>query len=50
MAGTGAEVAVLRLVDCSLVAPPSTGRDGRSRYLLLDTLRAYGAGQLDDAR
>ena len=49
VAGTGAEVAVLRLVDCSLVAPPSTGRDGRSRYLLLDTLRAYGAGQLDDA-
>ena len=49
VAGTGAGVAVLRLVDCSLVAPPSTGRDGRSRYLLLDTLRAYGAGQLDDA-
>jgi predicted ATPase/DNA-binding CsgD family transcriptional regulator len=46
VAGPGAGVAVLRLVDCSLVAPPSAGPDGRSRYLLLDTLRAYGAGQL----
>jgi predicted ATPase/DNA-binding CsgD family transcriptional regulator len=48
VAGPGAGVAVLRLVDSSLVAPPSAGPDGRSRYLLLDTLRAYGAGQLDD--
>src|SRR6202012_4402637 len=49
VAGPGAGAAVLRLVDCSLVAPPSAGPDGRSRYLLLDTLRDYGAGQLDSA-
>ena len=49
VAGPAAEPAVLRLVDCSLVAPPSAGRDGRSRYLMLDTLRAYGTGQLADA-
>jgi predicted ATPase/DNA-binding CsgD family transcriptional regulator len=49
VAGPGTGAAVLRLVDCSLVAPPSAGPDGRSRYLLLDTLRAYGDGQLDDA-
>jgi predicted ATPase/DNA-binding CsgD family transcriptional regulator len=49
VAGPGTGAAVLRLVDCSLVAPPSAGPDGRSRYLLLDTLRDYGAGQLDSA-
>jgi predicted ATPase/DNA-binding CsgD family transcriptional regulator len=43
MAGVGAGLAVLRLVDCSLLVPPRTGPDGRSRYLMLDTLRAYGA-------
>jgi predicted ATPase/DNA-binding CsgD family transcriptional regulator len=47
VAGPAAAPAVLRLVDCSLVAPPSAGPDGRSRYLLLDTLRTYGASQLD---
>jgi predicted ATPase/DNA-binding CsgD family transcriptional regulator len=46
VAGPGSGPAVLRLVDCSLVVPPSTGKDGRSRYLVLDTLRAYGTGQL----
>ncbi|HEX3750686.1 MAG TPA: LuxR C-terminal-related transcriptional regulator [Streptosporangiaceae bacterium] len=49
VAGPGAGPAVLRLVDCSLLVPPSSGRDGRSRYMMLDTLRAYGAGQLADA-
>ena len=49
VAGSGTGADVLRLVDCSLVAPPSAGPDGRSRYLLLDTLRAYGNGQLDRA-
>jgi predicted ATPase/DNA-binding CsgD family transcriptional regulator len=49
VAGPGTGAAVLRLVDCSLVAPPSAGPDGRFRYLLLDTLRAYGAAQLDRA-
>jgi predicted ATPase len=46
VAGAGAEAAVLRLVDCSLVSPPRLGPDGRSRYVLLETLRAYGAGLL----
>jgi predicted ATPase/DNA-binding CsgD family transcriptional regulator len=46
VAGAGAEAAVLRLVDCSLVSPPRPGPDGRSRYVLLETLRAYGAGLL----
>ena len=46
VAGKGASAAVLRLVDCSLVVPPRTGPDGRSRYMMLETLRAYGAGLL----
>jgi predicted ATPase/DNA-binding CsgD family transcriptional regulator/transcriptional regulator with XRE-family HTH domain len=47
--------AVLRLVDCSLLSPPRPGPDGRSRYLMLETLRAYGnrllaqAGEQDQA-
>jgi predicted ATPase/DNA-binding CsgD family transcriptional regulator/DNA-binding XRE family transcriptional regulator len=41
-AGAGAGQAVLRLVDCSLLNPPRTGPDGRSRYSMLETLRAYG--------
>jgi len=49
VAGPGAGPAVLRLVDCSLVVPPQPGPDGRSRYVLLETLRAYGARQLADA-
>ena len=44
--GEGAGPAVLRLVDCSLLSPPRTGPDGRSRYLMLETLRAYGSGLL----
>ena len=46
---------VLRLVDCSLLSPPRTGPDGRSRYVMLETLRAYGAklqaeaGEQDEA-
>jgi predicted ATPase/DNA-binding CsgD family transcriptional regulator len=44
VAGTGAGRAVLRLVDCSLLVPPRVDPDGRSRYLMLETLRAYGAG------
>jgi predicted ATPase/DNA-binding NarL/FixJ family response regulator len=43
VAGADAEPAVLRLVDCSLVSPPRPGPDGRPRYALLETLRAYGA-------
>ena len=44
VAGTDAGRAVLRLVDCSLLVPPRVDPDGRSRYLMLETLRAYGAG------
>jgi urease accessory protein UreF len=40
---------VLRLVDCSLVVPPRRGPDGRSRYVMLETLRSYGAGLLAKA-
>jgi predicted ATPase/DNA-binding CsgD family transcriptional regulator len=43
VAGTGAEAAVLHLVDCSLLAPPRADPDSRSRYVMLETLRAYGA-------
>ena len=43
VAGSGAGQAVLRLVDCSLLVPPRVDPDGRSRYLMLETLRAYGA-------
>ena len=42
VAGKDAGSAVLRLVDCSLLVPPRAGRDGRSRYGMLETLRAYG--------
>jgi predicted ATPase/DNA-binding CsgD family transcriptional regulator len=49
VAGPGAESAVLHLVDCSLLSPPRVGRDGRPRYLMLETLRAYGAGRLAEA-
>ena len=50
VAGDGAGPAVLRLVDCSLLVPPRAGADGRSRYGMLETLRAYGAGLLDRGR
>jgi predicted ATPase/DNA-binding CsgD family transcriptional regulator/DNA-binding XRE family transcriptional regulator len=43
VAGPDAGPAVLRLVDCSLLSPPQAGPDGRSRYGMLETLRAYGA-------
>ena len=49
VAGAGAGRTALRLVDCSLLLPPRTGPDGRSRYLMLETLRAYGAGLLAEA-
>jgi len=43
VAGLDAGPAVLRLVDCSLLIAPRTDPDGRHRYLMLETLRAYGA-------
>ncbi len=49
VAGPEAGRAVLRLVDCSLLLPPQDGPDGRSRYAMLETLRAFGAGLLAEA-
>jgi predicted ATPase/DNA-binding CsgD family transcriptional regulator len=49
VAGAGSGPAVLQLVDCSLLVPPRAGPDGRSRYVMLETLRAYGAGLLGEA-
>ena len=49
VAGAGAGPAVLRLVDCSLLSPPQAGPDGRCRYVMLETLRAYGAELLAEA-
>jgi non-specific serine/threonine protein kinase len=49
VAGAGAGPAVLHLVDCSLLVPPRVGLDGRFRYVMLETLRAYGAGLLAEA-
>jgi predicted ATPase/DNA-binding CsgD family transcriptional regulator len=49
VAGINTGSAVLHLVDCSLLASPRTGRDGRARYVMLETLRAYAGGQLTEA-
>ena len=40
---------MLWLVGCSLLTPSRAGPDGRSRYGMLETLRAYGAGLLAEA-
>jgi predicted ATPase/DNA-binding CsgD family transcriptional regulator len=49
VAGQQVAPTVLRLVDCSMVVPPRLGPDGRARYLMLETLRAFGAEQQADA-
>ena len=49
VAGPAAQTAMLHLVDCSLLVPPQAGPDGRSRYGMLETLRAYGAELLAEA-
>ena len=49
VAGAGTGPVVLHLVDCSLLAPPHPGPDGRARYGMLETLRAYGAQLLAGA-
>jgi predicted ATPase/DNA-binding CsgD family transcriptional regulator len=49
VAGAGSGPAVLDLVDCSLLSPPQAGPDGRARYQMLETLRAYGARLLAEA-
>ena len=46
VAGLDVAPVVLRLVDCSMLVPPSAGSDGRSRYAMLETLRAYAAQRL----
>jgi DNA-binding CsgD family transcriptional regulator len=48
VAGQDTEPAVLHLVDCSLLSPPRPGLDGRSRYLMPATVRAFGAARLDE--
>jgi non-specific serine/threonine protein kinase len=49
VAGAASRPSVLRLVDCSLLVPPRAGPDGRARYVMLETLRGYGAGLLAKA-
>ena len=49
VAGAAARPAVLHLVDCSLLTPPRAGPDRRARYLMLETLRAYGLERLAGA-
>jgi predicted ATPase/class 3 adenylate cyclase/DNA-binding CsgD family transcriptional regulator len=49
VAGAAAAPAVLHLVDCSLLTPPRPGPDGRARYLMLETLRAYALARLAEA-
>jgi DNA-binding CsgD family transcriptional regulator len=49
VAGAGTAQAVLRLVDASLVVPPRVDPDGRTRYAMLETLRAYAARLLGEA-
>jgi predicted ATPase/class 3 adenylate cyclase/DNA-binding CsgD family transcriptional regulator len=49
VAGPGVVPEVMRLVECSLLVPPQPGPDGRSRYGMLETLRAYGTRLLVEA-
>jgi predicted ATPase/DNA-binding CsgD family transcriptional regulator len=49
VAGTGTETAILHLVDCSLLSPPRPGADGRARFSMPQTVRAFAASQLDDS-
>ncbi len=47
--GAGAGAAVMHLVECSLLPPPRPGPDGRGRYAMLETIRAYGRERLTEA-
>jgi predicted ATPase/DNA-binding CsgD family transcriptional regulator len=47
--GVYAGPSVLHLVDCSLLTPPRPGPDGRSRYPMLETIRAFGRERLAEA-
>jgi predicted ATPase/DNA-binding CsgD family transcriptional regulator len=46
VAGRQAGPAVLHLVDCSLLTPPTDAPDGNARYLMLESLRAFALEQL----
>ena len=47
--GPDAAVIVPRLVRRSLLVAPRAGPDGRFRYKMLETLRAYASARLDDS-
>ena len=47
VAGPAAESAIPALIDASMIIPPREGPDGTSRYLMMETLRAYGRYQLE---
>jgi DNA-binding CsgD family transcriptional regulator/tetratricopeptide (TPR) repeat protein len=49
VAGPEAGLVTARLVDCSLLVPPRPGADGRTRYTMLQTLRAYALTRLREA-
>jgi predicted ATPase/DNA-binding CsgD family transcriptional regulator len=49
VSGDDVEPAVLHLVDCSLLTPPRTGRDGRARYAMLETVRVFARERLIEA-
>ncbi|HUY49956.1 MAG TPA: hypothetical protein VMV92_30300 [Streptosporangiaceae bacterium] len=46
VAGPAAGQVVLDLVNCSLLAPPRTGPDGRPRYVMLETPISLARGYL----
>ncbi len=46
VAGPEAGPIAARLVDCSLLVPPRPGTDQRTRYTMLQTLRAYALTRL----
>jgi non-specific serine/threonine protein kinase len=48
VAGRDAESSVWQLVDTSLLSPPRAGPDGRTRYLMLATVRAFARERLDE--
>jgi len=49
VAGPEAGPIVVRLVDCSLLVPPRPGADQRTRYTMLQTLRAYALTRLRES-
>jgi DNA-binding CsgD family transcriptional regulator/tetratricopeptide (TPR) repeat protein len=49
VAGPDAGLIAARLVDCSLLVPPRLDADRRTRYTMLQTLRAYALTRLREA-